>query len=384
MLRLILGLGTSAIAGGASSPTRLELGANFNENLHAARRPTLDAAHVTWIRGFLPALEFIQGSRSLASDPGLTAFRAAAASGRKVALSLKWDFRRTNTRVPAPGSALERACFAWAREVVEHGRPDLLLLNNEYFPDTLEPDTLPDAAGGIPMVGFLQRLSRQLHDAGLKSARGAPLPLACGGFTRLDLPRMQQHPSVLALLGWLATSPEHEYVSLHLHQRSLAQFTAALQFVRGHVRHKPLVVTEFSLVWAYQEHLGQPVAASAAGRHFAREHGLAPAMTVLEYLNTALAQPVPEVQWHAFLNSQTWYNPGFLEQSCRLMEEHGVVLATYAFLSETSGARAKLKPGDPPWRLNPIFAERFARSPDPSRPAINPDFFASFVARQRR
>lgn len=361
----------------------LQLGANFNEFLQAARPQPLALARVGWVRGFLPALEFIDGRRELATDPGLAAFREAAAAGRRVALTLKWDFLRGKSRVPAPGSERERACFAFALDAVRHGRPDLLLLINEYFPDTPEADTLPDAGGRIPMVEFLKRLAAHVHAAGLRDPRGGPLPVSCGGFTRLDLARMQEHPSVRQLLPWLNDSPHFSHVNFHLHQKTLGQFETALAFLRGQVPAKPLIVTEFSLVWAYKAHLGDAVAAGAKGGAFAAACALPAGTTVLDYLNAALRRRVPEEEWHAFLNSQPWYDPEFLRRSTALMERHGVVLATYAFLSESSGALRPMRAGDTPWRLNPIFAERFAVSPDPARPAVNPDFFKAFLERQR-
>ena len=391
---LLLGSARAETAGpGAAAPRapvadltldgRLQLGANCNEYLATVQPGPLAAARVGWVRGFLPALDFVDGRRTLATDPGLAAFQAAAASGRRVVLTLKWNFLARRERVPAPDSARERACFALAVEVGRQGRPDVLLLINEYFPDTLEADTLPDAGGRIPMVVFLQRLAAQVHAAGLRDPRGAPLPLGCGGLTRLDLPRMQQHPSVQQLLPWLATAPELTYVTFHLHQQAFAQFATALDFMRRRVPTKPFIVTEFSLIWAYRAQLESAIGASAAGRAFAQQYGLAPELTVRAYLNAALARRVPEAQWHAFLNSQPWYDPDFLRKSCDVMERHGVTLATYAFLSESSGAQRPLKAGDTPWRLNPIYAERFAVAPDPARLAVNPDFFAAFLARQR-
>lgn len=362
---------------------RLQLGANFNEFLHTAQAEPLAVARVGWVRGFLPALDFIDGRRELGADAGLAAFRAAAARGQRVALTLKWNFLQRQERVPTPESAREQACFAFALAAARQGRPDVFLLINEYFPDTMPEDTLPDAQGKIPMVVFLQRLTAHVAAAGLRDPRGAPLPLACGGFTRVDLPRMQQHPSLRVLLPWLATAPELAYVNFHLHQQSLDQYAVALGYMRQHVPTKPFIVTEFSLVWVFRAHLEDALGASPTGRAFAQRHGLAPEMTVRAYVNAAMAQRVPEAQWHAFLNSQPWYDPEFLRQSCDLMERHGVTLATYAFLSESSGAQRPLRAGDTPWRLNPIYAERFAVSPDPQRPAVNPDFFAAFRARQR-
>lgn len=379
--------GMPRAAGGSADKLELggglQLGANFNEFLHTAKPEALGAARVGWVRGFLPALDFIEGRRDLATDPGLAAFRAAAAAGRRVALTIKWDFLRHRARVPAPDSERERACFAFALEVVQKGRPDLLLLINEYFPDTMEEDTLPDATGGIPMVTFLKRLAAHVHAANPRDPRGSPLPVSCGGFTRLDLARMQGHPSVRALLPWLASSPHFGYVNFHLHHQSLEQFSTALEFLRKNVAAKPLIVTEFSLVWRYKAHLGDALDASKAGRDFARAQSLPDTTTVLDFINSAMRKRVPEATWQAFLNSQPWYDPGFLRKSAALMERHGVVLATYAFLSESSGAIRPLREGDTPWRLNPIFAERFAVSSDPARPAVNPDFFRAFLERQR-
>src|SRR5688572_2883622 len=137
----------------------LELGANFNEHLTAARLPELNETGVRWIRAFLPAGEFIQGDRRLDTDPGIATFRAAAATGRKLAVSLKWDFKRSNWRVPLPDSHGERVAFAWAVNVARVTRADMLLLVNEVFIDTHAQDLQPGPDGAIPMVRFLQRLA---------------------------------------------------------------------------------------------------------------------------------------------------------------------------------------------------------------------------------
>ncbi len=221
-----------AAATSAAAARPLELGANFNESLGAARLPALDATGVHWIRGFLPASEFLDDHRRLADDPGLATFRAAAASGRKVALTLKWDFVRSKTRVPAPDSPRERASFAWAVDVVRSGHPDLLLLINELYIDTPAEDLRPGTDGTIPMVRFLQRLAAHVHAAALQTPSGAPLPVSCGGFTKIDTPAMQRREATRALLPWLATSPDLTHVNFHLHHESLAEFGAALAFVR--------------------------------------------------------------------------------------------------------------------------------------------------------
>lgn len=376
-------LTTIAIA--ATPGPRLELGANYNEHLEVANVPALDATGVKWIRGFLPAGEFLDGRRSLATDPGVAAFRAAAASGRKLAITLKWDFIRSKWRVPAPDSAEEKKAFAWAVDVAHEVHPDLLLLVNEVFIDTNAADMRPEADGTIPMVRFLQRLAAFVHAADLKTPSGDPLPLSCGGFTRLDRAEMQDRPATRALLSWLATTPDLAYVNFHLHEPNLALFETAVKFIHEQLPDRRFVVTEFSLVWSYQAHLEDRLGIDEAGRAFAEKYHRSPDETVREYLDAAARAPVTEDEIHAFLDSRSWFDPQSLEKSCALMEQNGVVLATYAYQQKACGLS---KPGlpvsqkQPPWRLNAVFQEQHAYVPNSTRMATNLGFYDTFVRRQ--
>jgi len=378
-------LAAVSVASGAAPTPRLELGANFNEHLDAATQPELDVTGVRWIRGFLPAGEFLDGRRTLRSDAGVATFRAAAATGRKLAITLKWDFKRSKWRVPAPASAAEAKAFAWAVEAVREVKPDLLLLVNELFVDTEEADLAPGADGTIPMVRFLQRLAAHIAAAALKAPSGKSLSVSCGGFTRLDRAEMRNHPATRALLPWLATTPHVSHVNFHLHQVDLAQFESAVKFMRAQVPSRPLVVTEFSLVWAYRPHMSDRLGIDNAGQAFAKKYRRRPDQTVAHYLSAAAREPVTEDELHAFLASRSWFDPQSLEKCCRLMEQNGVVLATYAYLQASSGLeRAQSPVGDtqPPWRLNPIFQERHAYVPGGKRAAVNLGFFTTFVGRQ--
>jgi hypothetical protein len=369
------------------SATPLELGANFNEHLTAARLPELNETGVRWIRAFLPVGEFIQGHRRLDTDPGIATFRAAAATGRKLAISYKWDFKRSNWRVPEPNSEAERAAFAFAVDAARITRPDMLLLVNEVFIDTDAQDMQPGPDGVIPMVRFLQRLAAHVAAAKLTTPDDHPLPVSCGGFTRINTPAMQNHAATKALLPWLASTLDLTHVNFHMHQGRLEEFAAALDFMRRAVPDRPFAVTEFSLVWAFQNSLEEPLGAGEAGGEFARVYQRDPQKTVGDYLNAAAEQPVSEAELHAFLASRTWFNPRFLEESCRMMERAGVTLATYAYLQESSGLenpKRKLSPraGQPPWRLNAVFQERHARRPDGQR-ARNLGYYDTFVNWQK-
>lgn len=400
--RLVKTLALAALTAGASFAASLELGANFNEHLTAAGVPALDATGVRWVRGFVPVGEFVdvdrvpipagardrsRPRRNLSDDEGLATLRAAAASGRKVAVTLKWDFKVTHWRVPTPDSRDERTVFAFAVDLVRAVKPDLLLLVNEVFIDTAEEDMNLDASGTVPMVRFLQRLATHVAAAKLTQLDGSPLAVSCGGFTRLDLPAMREHPATRALMPWLATSPHLTHANFHMHQYDLAQFESAARFMHEQTKGRPLVVTEFSLVWAFQRGLKETLAANEAGRAFAAKYHREPNQTCRDYLDAASKNPVTEDELHAFLGSRTWFDPQALEKMCRIMEQNGVVLATYAYLQAASGiARPGAPIGNtqPPWRLNPVFQERHAFVPGDARPAVQLGFFETFVKRQQR
>src|SRR5258708_1678696 len=91
----------------------LQLGANVNESITRLEPVLLDRSHTTWVRGFLPASEFISGQRSLTNYAGIRTLQQCARDGRKVILTIKWDFKLAKLRVPSPDSLEEKTWFAW-------------------------------------------------------------------------------------------------------------------------------------------------------------------------------------------------------------------------------------------------------------------------------
>ena len=259
------------------------------------------------------------------------------------------------------------------------GQISTLALVNEVFIDTQPEDMKPDSTGRIPMVNFLQRLAAHVAADQSKDARGQLLPLACGGFTRLDTIAVQSAPATLALLKWCETDPHITIVDFHLHQRDYEQYQAALDFVRKQITTKPLIVTEFSMVWDYKAHLENRVASSPAGQAFAKHYSLNPALTVRDYINQCIAQPVSEATWNEFLQSQAWFDPAFLKKVGNLMDRHGVTVATYALTQRSSGGNGPLSEGRDPWMLNPIYIPRVAVAANGNQTAVNTAWFEEYV-----
>ncbi|VGO13294.1 hypothetical protein PDESU_01850 [Pontiella desulfatans] len=347
---------------------RMLLGANVNEHGVALDPELLELSRTKVCRTFFPATPFILGKRDLKTDADLLAVKRAGKAGQQIILCLKWNFEKARWRVPEPDSPRERQCFAWADALIREldGYVVALETVNEVTVDTLPEDMLPGADGEIPMPRFLQRLVAHLSEQGHAGANAKPLPLFSGGFTRLEQRRMQSNPGVQALLDWIETDDRVAGANFHIHMPEFEGFENYLKFIRSRVTDKPYIVTEFSMVWKYKENLD------------GKSHD---GLTVREYINQAIQKPVPEKEWNAFLESQAWYDPQFLSSACKVMEDYGVMLATFAFQQGSSGGR-KLEPDDTPWIINPIFATRTAAAR--GRAAVSEGFMRDYLDWQRR
>ena len=373
----------------ADSAPRLLFGVNTNQNLTWLEPTLMAQTRTTWVRGFVPASEFISGARSYSSDTGLAALRAAAVKGHKVILSIKWDCTGAGGLgpVPPPGSPGEQAWFQFADALVRSMSDSLSILVavNELLIDTREQDLSPGPDGRVPMILFLRRLVAHLIASRPMAAGGGPLPIYAGGFTRLDLPKTRRAAAVRNAIAWINRDPRVAGADFHLHQPSLATSGEALTYIRTHVPAKPLIVTEFSLVWKWKRHFEDAIGASGAGAAFAAQHGLSPQMTVREFCNQAFDRPVPEAEWQAFLASQPWFEPGYLNAIGRMMEQHEVSLATYAFTTDPlpDARPMQIRVGATPWFLNNLLVPGLAVAPGGARAPENYRFFASFVRWQR-
>ncbi len=373
-----------SVARAASS--QVLLGVNINQNLTWLEPALMTQTRTTWVRGFVPASQFISGARAYASDPGLEMLRQAADDGHKIILTIKWDCVGTDLgRVPAPGSAGEQTWFDFADALVQtmRGTLSILVVVNELLIDTLQPDLVPGPDGTIPMVFFLRRLVAHLYASRPLAADGSPLPLYAGGFTRLDTSTTQDAPSVINSIAWINADPKVAGCDFHLHQPDISTSGQALAYARAHIPAKPLIITEFSLIFLWQAHFEDAIGASTAGATFATQYGLSPQMTVNEFCSQAFAQPVPQAEWWAFLASQSWFEPHYLDVIGPMMERYGLSVATYALTNDPlPGApvpTAQLTSTGLPWFLNNLLIPGLAIAPSANRAAENYGFFASFV-----
>lgn len=391
LMAVVVGAALYATPIKAQIPTgRLALGGNVNERFHWATPQILEQTHTAWIRGFIPASEFINGERSYENDPGLRALKAAADSGHKIVLSIKWDSEKKGRfgRIPAPDSKEEKAAFGFVDHLLDatSGKVSALVLLNELSIDTLPPDLAPDANGRIPMIEFLKRLTTHVAAEHRTAADGSPLPLFAGGMTRLDKQVTQNAPATRAMIAWINRDPQITGADFHMHQPDMETTQAALDFMHRAIPNKPLMVTEMSLVWKWKKHMGDSIGASRAGADFCRKYGLMGQTTVAGFLNAAFQHPVPEAEWRDFLASQAWFEGHYLAKLVPMMQAHGVKVATYALtwnpkpqdLSDHRPITLKTVP----WFLNQLLVPGMAFVPGENRLPENYELFSDYVRYQ--
>jgi hypothetical protein len=369
---------------------KLALGGNVNERLYWATPQILEQTHTTWFRGFVPASEFIGGERSYENDPGLRALKAAAVSGHRIVLSIKWDSagRGAFGRIPRPESKEEKTAFAFVDHLLDAttGQLSALVLINELSIDTLPADLDPDANGRIPIIEFLKRVAEHIAVEHRTAEDGSPLPLFAGGMTRLDKQTTQNAPATRAMIAWINGDPRIAGADFHMHQPDMATTQIALEFMHGAVPNKPLMVSEMSLIWRWQKHFGDSIGASSAGEDFCKKYGLTGQPTVAEFVNAAFERPVSEAEWQEFLASQAWFEGHYLANLVPMMQANGVKVATYALTwnpkPQDASERRPITPKTVPWFLNQLLVPGMAFVPGENRLPENYGLFSDYVRYQ--
>jgi hypothetical protein len=379
-----LALSATLWASAQVSDGNLALGGNTNENFQWATAQILERTHTTWVRGFFPASQFISGQRSYYGDPAIEALKSAADSGHKVILSIKWDSKDGDFgRMPTPGSQEEQVAFNFVDQLLDatDGRLSALVVINELSIDTLNADLVPGPDGRVPVIVFIRRVVEHVDAEDRKAADGSKLPIFAGGMTRLDLVQTQQSIATKLMIRLVNNNARLTGADFHLHQPSMATTQSALDFIHHAIPNKPLMTTEFSLVFQWKEHLGDQVDSSESGQEFSNKYGLQPGITVAQFLTGDFERPVPVQEWHQFLASQPWFDGHYLAQLIPLMQASGVKIATYALTwnPEPVSNPKPVTTNATPWFLNPLLVPGMAYVPDSTRLPENYELFGDYV-----
>jgi len=364
----------------------LEMGVNVNERPHWLKPQLLKQSQTTWVRAFIEASHYIKGKRDLNDDYRIQSLKDVADTGHKIVLSIKWNLKEAGWHVPKPESKQEEKWFQFAGNLLKKldGDLSILVLVNEITIDTPATDLQENQDGVIPFVRFQKRLLDYISRLKPRAADGQALSIYTGGFTRLDLKKQQNRPVNQAMFKWINEDDRITGADFHIHQPDYKSSSESADFIRKQIPAKPLIVTEFSLIWKWKNHLGDRIGSTQAGRAFSNRYDLDPNLTVAEYCTNVFSNPVSETEWQAFLKSQPWFEPNYLDVMGRLMEKHGVIVATYAFTINPNGVGPrKITTQSTPWFINQLLLPHMVFVKKSDRIAENYGLFNSFVRWQK-
>ncbi|GGI48259.1 hypothetical protein GCM10010932_29470 [Agromyces flavus] len=348
---LAIGLPGAALAAdvgddGGSFPALGALGANYNENLDELDYRELSEARASWVRGFyvLPEADTVPPAES----PTIGSIIDAHDRGYRTVLSLK--FPKANASFPAPGTDAMATELERLDRVLPLvlGTVDIVTIGNEPFIESLPGQR------DQRLNEFYETVARHVIDARAElCGADCATHLYMGALNRLDLPQ-NRTPAVERFLAFARETPEIEGVDLHPHVPDEARIGAFLDYTLPRLRpDQTFLMTEFSLVWYWQEHMTDPIPPT-----FAERYGYAPDTQVWEVIGEAIDQPFPSHKWNDLLSESPWFEgkKHLLSDVMGQLRATGrLAVATYGFVqipSMTSGWSATKAP----WLLNSVYA----------------------------
>lgn len=356
-----------------------EVGANFNHDPEIIDFTYLQKTPVAWIRTTPYIFDYIHGRKDAATEAGLEKVIEAKKRGYRVAFGFRWDFRKFNLNIPAPGSDTEKKYFGVARKILERVGPhvDIFKLGNEPNLETKEEDLQRNKDGIVPLVRFTERLLTEVVEPYYSSHPELKRPdVYAGSLPRLFLKEEQAKPGVAGLVALAQNNVNIKGLAIHLHISDSMEMEACFRFVRSIMPEKPIIVPEFSLFRLYNKHVSDVLGDSREGVAFAEKYGYPTSMKLYQWYSKANTERVAAGEWEAMFASRTWFPQHFMKTYYRYFEKYGVVLATYGYLSQS--APEKMGPGSPTWFINPIFPMKSLKAQADGSYTPNPLWFHDF------
>ncbi|MDA3629353.1 hypothetical protein OU415_28260 [Saccharopolyspora sp. WRP15-2] len=338
----------------------------------------LETAGATWVRGFFAMPDADEGEPGEA--PAISTLLQASARGYGTVLSLKFpSFPERGKPLPRPGTDAMNAELRRLDQVLPAvlDEVDVLVIGNEPFIECPHDDWNNGAINAFyEAVADHVIEYRAAHFPG-----GCRTALYMGALNHLEGPGWTG-AGTERWMTYVRDTPEIEGTDIHPHVASLADSDAYLDYVLPRLGpDKKFLVTEFSLVQLWEEHLTDRVAAE-----YAAKYGVPPGTRVWQVIKKALDEPFPQDRWYDFLRTSPWFenNKDYLRDQVRKFRATGkLAVATYGIGQDTAMS-SDFGPGKKPWLLNSLFASRSVQPLPDGTPAPNYAWLDEFKALQHR
>lgn len=350
------------------------LGANFNEDPSTMDFSMLEGLSAGWLRGFVPMPD-IDETPAPEQDTVKTLL-SAHDQGYGTVLSLKFPYN--HRPMPAVDSADMDDELARVDKVLDAamGKVDILALANEPFIESLKKDH-DDGT----LNAFYEKVAQ--HVIAYRKKRFGErcrTRLYMGSLNHLDKPDWRTRATD-RWMEFTRKTPEIEGVDIHPHVAAIEDSQKYLDYILPKLRHdQKFLVTEFSLVLWWKEHMSDTISAE-----FARQYKLPADTKVWQVIRQATEHPFTQTKWHDFLSMSPWYetHKHFLRNQMQKFRDTGqLAVATYG-VAQAPAMVKDFGPRKPPWLLNSLYSNLTVQEGEGGKPARSYGFFDDFRALQR-
>ncbi|WP_223262767.1 hypothetical protein [Sphingobium sp. SCG-1] len=336
------------------------LGANYNEHFEDVDYRDLKKTDTQWVRLFLPMPQLDSGPAI--NHGAIKTILDVATHGYKTILTLKFPYNRVAfPKADSPTFARDLARLDAVLPLVM-GKVDILVIGNEPYIESRPEDWNENFN-----VYYEALAKRAIAYRAQHCATGCKTRLYMGALNRLDL-KPNQNESTERWMAFVKATPEIDGVNIHPHIPTIEASRPFLDFILTRMRpDQKFIVTEFSLIWWWQQNLQGNIPTA-----FAAKYGAPANAQNWQIIKAALETPFSKTQWDDFLSQSPWFEnrKHYLRNQMKAFRDTGrLAVATYGFKQGSSMA-VNFGPNSTPWLLNSIFAGRTVKP--------NPDGSAAF------
>jgi len=328
------------------------LGLNSNGLGNKFTASGIDGTDKEWIRMFVPILD--QDNTNLVNNSRVQPFKVLAENSKyKAVLSIKWDFKGNNLRIPENDTPEMQAYIQKLEDLLDYMGADIdrLVIGNEPMFETQAADRVNIPGRGIPQVIFYKRMANIANN--WRNAHNAKFSIYVGAFNRLDLTANINAPDVQGLFTFAENTSWIAGVDVHAHVANLTEFENNFKAARDNlIESKDLISTEWSLVKQWSLHYNDKI-----GDTYAQKYGLDKNLTIIEHLNELRVNKIYKAQWNDFLVDKSWWIKDLPARCKTIMNTYGVSLATYAYSNDDN--MGTITNETTPWFLNGLYQPAF-------------------------
>ncbi|WP_246585614.1 hypothetical protein [Streptomyces yatensis] len=368
------GYGGSDDSGGGSAPDGV-LGGNFNEDPTGCGFTELEGVKASWLRGFVAIRD--KEETGATQDRAVSTLLNASEHGYGTILSLKLP--HNDKPFPDPDSSEMDDLLAKVDKVLDTvmDKVNILVVGNEPFIESRKEDW------NGPLGDFYEKVAEHvLAYRAEHSGKSSRTRIYMGALNHLDEPEWRGEGAE-RWMEFARKTDGIEGVDIHPHVSSMANAKQYLDFVVPRLGDgQKFLVTEFSLVQLWRQHMKDPIP-----RQFAERYKMSPGTKVWEAIKQAIDHPWSQRQWQDLLAMSPWYasHKHWLSTQVKQFRDTGkLAVATYG-VAQGAAMTKDFGPKKPPWLLNSLYASRTARPEDgSSTPAQSLGWYDDFRALQRK